>query len=133
MSDPEKLSGAGGALPPDVLDAVALGRLRELDPGDKSGLIVRVLRAFDGSARRLGTQLVDARVKGDLAAIRHVVHTLKSSSASIGALAVSRLCLEIETLIRQDATQPIDSALDAMTNELEVVLKALQPMLGSTP
>ena len=130
--EPPAATGAVRAAPLDVLDAAALGRLRELDPEGRTGLVVRVLRAFDGSARRLGAQLEEARAKGDLSGIKHVVHTLKSSSASIGALGLSNLCIEIETLIRNDSTQPLDLPLDRMTNELETVLKALSPLLGPT-
>ncbi len=131
--DAPSATSASSPSPPDVLDAVALGRLRELDPDNKSGLVLRVLRAFDGSARRLSAQLDEAREKGDIGSIRHVVHTFKSSAACIGALGLSRRCVDIETLIRNDATQPLDSVLDEMANELAIVLKALQPMLGPTP
>lgn len=116
-----------------VLDAAALARLRELDPQGHTGLVERVMRAFDTSARRLLGLLRDARARQDHAGIRHVVHTLKSSSASIGALHLSRLCAEIESMIRNDRTEGLDAHVDAMEIELDVVLKALHPMLGPTP
>jgi HPt (histidine-containing phosphotransfer) domain-containing protein len=112
------------------LDEQALQRLRELDPGGQNGLLERVLRAFDASARRFAQQLADARARDDLQGIRHVAHTLKSSSASIGALGLSRLCAEIEASIRNEAPAGLGDALDAMDRELTAVLQAVKSLLG---
>ncbi len=113
-----------------VLDAEALDRLRELDPTGKSRLLERVLRAFHSSASRLAQQFGEARERGDMEGIRHVVHTLKSSSASIGALALARLCAEIETSIRAEAFAALPGRLDAMDRELAAVLQVVTPMLS---
>jgi HPt (histidine-containing phosphotransfer) domain-containing protein len=113
-----------------LLDAEALDRLRELDPTGKSRLLERVLRAFHSSATRLALQFGEARKKDDMPAVRHVVHTLKSSSASIGALALARLCAEIEASIRAEAFAGLPERLDAMDRELAAVLQAVTPMLS---
>ena len=94
------LPAAEPAEPP--LDADALARLAELDPTGPGRLIERVLEAFRVSIARLRPQLDAARLSGDRDQIRRVVHTLKSSSASIGALALSQLCARIEAAIRLD-------------------------------
>ena len=114
---------------PTVLDAEALARLRELDPSGKSRLLERVLRAFETSAARLGEQFTDARARSDMQGIRHVVHTLKSSSASIGAMTLARICAEIESSIREQAFAGLSPRLDAMDRELVAVLQAVTPML----
>ena len=116
-----------------VLDEEALQRLRDLDPGGRGRLLKRVLRAFEASVSRLAPQLAEARQRDDLQGIRHVAHTLKSSSASIGALRLSRLCAEIEAAVRQETTEGLAALLDDMDRELAVVLQALQPMRGSPP
>ncbi|MDQ6684785.1 MAG: Hpt domain-containing protein [Pseudomonadota bacterium] len=111
------------------LDAQALQRLRELDPSGQNRLIERVLGAFQSSTLRLGEQLDTARSGADLPAIRHVVHTLKSSSASIGALDLARLCAEIEASIRDQTTAGLTALLEAMDRELALVLQAVQHTL----
>ncbi len=116
---------------PTVLDADALARLRELDPGGKTHLVERVLKAFETSSARLALQLEDARARADLQGIRHVVHTLKSSSASIGALALARICAEIESSIRAEPSADLATALDAMDRELAAVLQEVTRMLSS--
>jgi HPt (histidine-containing phosphotransfer) domain-containing protein len=117
--------------PNPVLDEEALQRLRELDPSGQNHLLERVLRAFEGSLLRLAPQLREARVRNDMQAMRHVAHTLKSSSASVGALRLSRLCAEIEAAVRQEATASLPALLDAVDQEFNVVLQALQPLRGA--
>lgn len=114
-----------------VLDAQALERLRELDPTGANGLVTRVLKAFEGSLQRLLQQLQDARRQGDHAALRHVAHTLKSSSASVGAIELSRLCADIERRIRQDETEDLDPLLDGMVAESGRLLAVLTPALDA--
>jgi hypothetical protein len=129
VSSPQSASASAACAA--VLDADALERLRELDPSGKSRLVDRVLRAFESSAWRLARQFSEAREAGDLQSIRHVVHTLKSSSASIGALVLARMCGEIETAIRTGGDAALPERLDAMDRELAAVLQAVSPMLSS--
>jgi len=114
-----------------TLDAESVGRLRELDPTGASGLLLRVLRAFDGSLQRLLQQLQDARGAGDFASMRHVAHTLKSSSASVGALHLSKLCADIESRVRQGQTEGLEPLLDGMVSESTRLLAVLKPVLDA--
>ena len=113
-----------------TLDAQALGRLMALDPTGASRLLERVLNAFQSAAARLGPQLEAARVGGDRNAVRLVAHTLKSSSASIGALALSALCAKVESAIRTDALADLDADIPAMTIELNLALQAIESLLN---
>ncbi|TMH08214.1 MAG: response regulator [Betaproteobacteria bacterium] len=119
--------GDGGG----VLDADALARLRELDPGGRSQLLARVLRTFLASLERLLPQMDEARASDDLGGVRHVSHTLKSSSASIGALQLSQLCAAIEKAARQQQTAELPPMLDDMDAEVERVRAALKKMLDA--
>ncbi|MFM2066749.1 MAG: hypothetical protein RLZZ584_1658 [Pseudomonadota bacterium] len=89
-----------GAHGTPVFDAQALQRLQALDPNGQSHLLARVLKAFEVSLQRLSGQLQLGRAQADLTAVRHVVHTLKSSSASVGALRLAQLCADVETRLR---------------------------------
>ena len=112
-----------------VLDATALGRLRELDPKGENQLLPRVLAAFKTSIARLVPQVRTASAAGDLAGVRHVAHTLKSSSASIGAMQLAQMCAELETMIRLDQVDSLAARVDAMCVEIDQVLKALNDLL----
>jgi len=119
--------------PPAVLDETALARLRELDPRGENHLLERVLKAFDASVARLLPQLLQARAAADQAAVRHVAHTLKSSSASIGAVALSQMCAGIEASARAGTLDLIGPDIDDMCREIDFVLQALKQLLDPTP
>ena len=92
-------------------------------------LLAVVLAAFATSAARLRPQADAARASGDRAALRLVVHTLKSSSASIGAMRLSQLCARIESAIRLETLGDQDADLDALGCALDEVLRAIEPLL----
>ena len=115
----------------DVLDAGALERLRELDPNNENRLMERVVNAFETSVGRLMPQLQDALLANELAGIRHVSHTLKSSSASIGAVKLSKMCSEIESMARQNQSDGMTERVVLLQAEVEIVRVALQRMLNT--
>ena len=115
-----------GLSAPGLLDEQALARLHELDPGGKAGLVARVLATYTRSLASLLDQLAVARKGADAQAQRHVAHTLKSSSASVGALKLSELCADIERRLREGLTDGLDGRLDDLRVEGERVLAALR-------
>ena len=136
--DSADLAGAGSPsqtseVPVDApqltLDPAALARLAELDPKGESRLIERVLKAYQTSAARLMPQLEAARLAGDSATIRLVAHTLKSSSASIGALTLSQLCAQLENDIRTEAGNDLNIGINAVTAAVGAVLQAIARLL----
>lgn len=116
---------------PAGLDAQALERLRELDPTGSARLLERVFQAFETSAARLMPQLQASRAAADPAGIRHVAHTLKSSSASIGALALSQHCAQVEAMARDGQLDGIDARVQALADEVENVLQAIREWTGA--
>lgn len=125
--------GAGGVVAPPpvctVLDPVALDRLRELDPRGENRLMERVVSAFESSIGKLLPQLLEAMETVHLPAIRHVSHTLKSSSASIGAVKLSQMCAEMESMARSDQSEGMRERILLLQAEVGVVRTALQRML----
>ena len=83
-----------------VLDAACMAELHGLDPDGKTQLVRRVLAAYQSSLVKQLEQKGPARAGADWDAVARVAHTLKSSSANIGALAFSALCGDIERLLR---------------------------------
>jgi len=108
-----------------VLDVQALAKLRELDPGGQNRLLERVAAAFEASLARLVPQLVEAQDSLDADSVRMVAHTLKSSSASIGALKLSQLCAETESMIRQGRVDGLGERIEGLRAEIEHVRAAL--------
>lgn len=112
-----------------LLDPEAIRRLRELDPTGGNQLLERIVAAYFGSLDRLLPDLARARESQDLGVVRHVSHTLKSSSASLGALALSARCADIETMARDGRVQGLAEQLDAMLQDIQQVRVALAALL----
>ncbi len=88
------LSAVDAGIP--VLDMEMLDELRAI-AGDDATAIVRL---FLEDAPRLVRQVEQASATPDLPAMREAAHALKSSSANIGALALSSVARRIETAAR---------------------------------
>jgi CheY-like chemotaxis protein len=126
-------AAATAPAPKSALDPQALEKLRELDPTGSNQLMERVLRAFDSSVTRLIPQLTEALAAGDMTGVSHVAHTLKSSSASIGAIKLSQTCAEIEAMIRQDRVVNLDTHVLMLREEVDHVLDSLRSLLDQAP
>ncbi len=113
-----------------VVDQACLQRLHELDPQGTNRVVERVLRAFEASLQRLLPQAVQALGRADHEVVRHVVHTLKSSSASVGALELSRCCSEIENRLRAHQVEGLAQMLSRLDAEGERVLAAVRDLLA---
>ena len=129
---PQSPAASGGGASGLRLDPGALARLAELDPRGENQLVRRVLSAFATSAARLMPQFEAARGGPDLNALRYVAHTLKSSSASIGAMALSATCAEVESRVRtatdSDGLEPL---LDTLSAQVAEVLAEIDALLGA--
>ncbi len=133
---PDGADGPAGGAPgaaehiakPGYLDPIALQRLHELDPLGKGKLFERVVEAFNTSTNRLLPQMRLAGQAGDLNGVRHVAHTLKSSSASLGATRLSSLCADLEQQMRGGIAFDVDGQIERIAAEITVVLQALKVM-----
>lgn len=127
------LAPAGGATGNvvAVLDAQALAGLSALDPTGANRLVQRVLATYQGSLGRLLAQLGDALARSDPAGMRLAAHTLKSSSASIGALELARLCAATETALREGRVGAVPELVDALMREAGGVEAAVRARLAN--
>jgi HPt (histidine-containing phosphotransfer) domain-containing protein len=116
---------------PAVLDAQALAGLTMLDPTGANRLVQRVLSTYHTSLARLLQQIDDGQQRADAAAVRLAAHTLKSSSASIGALDLSRLCAAAEQAIRDGNLDAVPSIVQGLQAEARRVALAVQAMLSA--
>lgn len=115
-----------------VLDEAALDRLRQLDPEGRSRLLPRVLGTYAASLTKLLAQLQVARDAGDMAGVHMAVHTLKSSSSSVGALALSAFCANAEIALRDQRFDALPPLLTQLQAEALQVDAAVQQLLAQT-
>lgn len=119
---------AGPALAPAVLEPQALASLQALDPSGAGRLLERIVEAYRGSVDRLVPQLRDAMQRQDLAGVRHVAHTLKSSSASLGAVELSATCAAVEAMAREQRLEGLAPRVDVLCDQVAAVLLALDQL-----
>jgi CheY-like chemotaxis protein len=113
---------AGGAINRHALDAI---RALSADKGEI--LLQRVLHAFiDDTPRRLAS-LRDAIAAADAGSLRKVAHSLKSSSANIGADTLAQLSKDMEQLGRND----IDNGAAVLLSTMEREYTAIRATLSS--
>lgn len=111
--------------PAVALDAAALARLRELDPDGRLGVVNRVLEAYETSLKRLLGQLRDDDCVRDPALVAGIAHTLKSSSASVGALALAANCAGVEHRLRAGAVDDLHADVQRLRVDGEAALQAV--------
>lgn len=124
--------GAPGTAPPvpaSTLDARAIERLHELDPSGTQGVVERVLRAYHNALTRQIEEIEAARDAGEADRLSRLAHTLKSSSASVGALRLSQLCAGVERALRTQPPAALRPELEALIHEARQVLAAVRAIL----
>jgi CheY-like chemotaxis protein/HPt (histidine-containing phosphotransfer) domain-containing protein len=107
----------------DVVDRGALRQLAEELGGAEA--LHEVIQTFLRGAPELLATLRDAAGQGDTIAIGRAAHTLKSSSAMVGAFALSNRCAELERLSRTEPIQAVRSRVGDITALYEAVEGAL--------
>ncbi|WP_175655714.1 response regulator [Burkholderia ambifaria] len=97
-------TSAAAAAEPDedanVIDRKALDALRALQRPGRPDVLTRIIDQFTMDAPRLIRDMHAAVEAGDADALKLAAHTLKSSSANVGAHLLSARCREIERLAR---------------------------------
>ena len=110
---------------PSPLRSDAIDEIRALEAETEQDLLGSVIDAYLTSSEVLERSLVDASRAGDAARLARAAHTLKSSSAQVGAEQLSGFCKEIEGIARGDSLAGIPALVDAVVAELERVREAL--------
>ena len=118
-------SAAAPAESEPALDPRALDAIRALNPARADLLVSRVVDAFLRSAPEQVAALARAAAVGDAEALRREAHSLKSSSANLGALRLAALAREIEARGRERRLGDGALLCEQAARELERVREAL--------
>jgi PAS domain S-box-containing protein len=111
---------------PPVLDSRVLNSLRQM-AGTKAATILRqIIDHYREDAPQQLQDIRDAVAAGDAQALRQSAHTLRSSSANLGAINLSHLCKELEMMGRAGTTTNAPEWIAQVEVEYEKVKVALQ-------
>jgi HPt (histidine-containing phosphotransfer) domain-containing protein len=112
------------------LDVKFLDAIGSLTPGGDDPLLEKVVRLFFNNSPALLSEIHNASARGDKDAVRRAAHTLKSTSANLGAGPLAELCRKLETQCRMDHPGDMDPLIMEIEGEYARVLRALEEELG---
>ena len=128
-----------------VLDGAVLDTLGHLQGTYDPEFVARMITMFMETALVLLIQLKEGVANGDIAALHHASHALKSSSATIGAYSLAANCERLELIAREghvlDPASSVEAigieyrraeaALIARLTGLELVERDRAPQIGA--
>ncbi len=109
------------------LDRARLDSIREDAGNNGARLLERVIRRYLSVAPGLIENMRNAAQAGDSERFARAVHSLKSTSAMLGAMELAELCKVIEQRTRAGEPEPVQADLDAV----EALYGAAVPLLQS--
>jgi Response regulators consisting of a CheY-like receiver domain and a winged-helix DNA-binding domain len=95
LASPEPAAACGA-----VIDRTALDGMREIERSGKANMVKRLIDSYLTDAPKLIRAIKQAAEADNRPDLARAAHTLKSSSANLGALGLSNLCGELELTAR---------------------------------
>ena len=112
-----------------VINQHALDNIRALSANGGEALVQRVIHAYVDDAPQHLRTLRDAIRALNTNTMRSAAHSLKSSSANVGADTLAQLCKEMEALGRSASTEGASGILIDMEQEFQVVRHSLSAII----
>lgn len=107
-----------------------IAELRELGGEDDPNLLAELIAMFLADAPERIREVETSLASGDIKTLERAAHTLKSSSANIGAMILSAVCKRIEEFARKqdsESIRPLMAETARAFTETETALRALTP------
>ncbi len=125
IDDPEQPANDPVAANDPVIDRGALQQIEELDPEQDGSLLASIIDTYVENAEVLMLELSEAAEQEDLESAVRAAHSLKSSSANVGARRFSGLCATMEKGGREGSFGSIAANIDKAWKEHELAVKEL--------
>jgi CheY-like chemotaxis protein/HPt (histidine-containing phosphotransfer) domain-containing protein len=127
--EPVKGPDGQGETPP--IDRNALETIASLQPSGSENILKKVISLYLYTTPVLMKRVHDAVEGTDSDALRQAAHTLKSSSAHLGALVFSEMCKDLERMGRDRTLEGAKDRVSALEHEYERVRDALEKHCAS--
>ena len=111
--------------PATEIDAKALEEIRALQRTGSPDLLEKIVDRYLKDAPRLLQSMREAAATANGDVLRRAAHTLKSTSATVGAIRLAQHCREIESRARAGRLADAGQWLNLVENELSLVRVAL--------
>lgn len=113
------------AMSPPTLDPLALDQLRPFKGHDGGSLLGNLIQVYLEQLPSRVDGLLKAHLEGDARSVFKIAHTLKSTSASLGAYGLQSLCQRFEDAGRQEDLLAAGSLIPLFEAETSKVRDAL--------
>jgi len=107
------------------IDLKVLSELRELQVKGQPDIMTRVVEAYLQGANSFMAELKEISVSADTEKTQYIAHSLKSSSANVGAMRLAQLSKELEARCKNGAKGEIDSLIEEIQAEFVAVENVL--------
>jgi signal transduction histidine kinase/CheY-like chemotaxis protein len=118
--------GSGG------IDIRVLDNIRGLQAEGEEDLLTKIITLFLDDVPEKLERMGRAILEKDAAAIGDLCHTLKSSCANLGALAMSELLNKLEQVARQDSLSGASGLFMAVELEFEKIIEPLRAQMDKS-
>ncbi|TVP60958.1 MAG: response regulator [Nodularia sp. (in: Bacteria)] len=112
-------------LTPNIIDTKILSSLRDMMSGDETEF-KQLLNCYLAEAPKCIQNIKASHANKDIQALWKTAHTLKSSSASVGAINLAQICKHLEAKGRSGDLKSSQEICSQLYQEYELVKKALQ-------
>jgi two-component system sensor histidine kinase/response regulator len=116
-----------------AVDTKVLDTIRSLEQAGVAGILGKVIRAYLSETPSYLEAMAGSIEKKDSPALERAAHTLKSSSANVGALRLSELCKTIETKAKDGSPEGARDMVTQAFAEYGRVQSVLERISGEAP
>lgn len=112
-----------------AIETSHLDQLRELDPSGSLALARQIMQVYLDSSDKWVNQIKQAITSGDSESLRFAAHSLKSSSANVGAMALSVLFRQLEELGKHSRMGEAGAVYDKAWQEYQRATNEIRTLL----
>ena len=124
MTYPSRVNPGNPAIDPEAIE-----QLRFLEDEDQPNVVAELVMLFVEHTPPKITAIREGIAQGDADAVKRAAHSLKGSSANVGATGMQDVCDQIEQAATGGDLGPARTLLPLLEQEVAVVVEALQAEL----
>ena len=115
---------------PSVLDPQAIENLRALNPGDNDEFLREIAEIFLEDTPQRINELDQSLLAGDVSKFTRASHSIKGSSANVGATALRAVAERLEQQARTQGLTGVASLIEQVKSEFGRTKIALHTLIG---
>ncbi|MBX2884089.1 MAG: response regulator [Granulosicoccus sp.] len=120
--------GTGDTADSDV-NLQAIENIRKLQRPGKPDIVKKVIKVYFDKSPALVQDIVKGFAAGDLKQVKEAAHSLKSSSAYVGADNISERCKRIEVAAHNGSLEEVQEIVDSLEADYSAIAENLLPFV----